>query len=292
MSQFYEMVALIYNPKSTGDAFSVTKALQKDLEKIKITNKVALFPTKYANHAEEIAKAIATKYKKPLIVSVSGDGGYHEVVNGVMASGNKNAVCTVEAAGNANDHWRVVHNSQPLIDRIQKSPRAISILKLSVQGPDSRQRFAHSYIGFGISAKVAHELNQKNLSRLKELNISAKSFLKLKSFKLFAYGDVRSFDSILAANISQMAKNIKINKDLDLESSSFNLILHHHRNKLSLIIRTLSAMIRPDKKTRRVTSFSCTTLGDVWVQLDGEPTKLSAENKVQITGIKNALLTI
>lgn len=36
-----------------------------------------------------------------LIVSVSGDGGYNEVVNGVVQAGNPNAVCAVMAAGNA-----------------------------------------------------------------------------------------------------------------------------------------------------------------------------------------------
>jgi len=31
-------------------------------------------------------------------VSVSGDGGYNEVVDGVMQAGNDNAVCAVQAS--------------------------------------------------------------------------------------------------------------------------------------------------------------------------------------------------
>ena len=36
---------------------------------------------------------------RPLVVSVSGDGGYNEVVNGVMDAGNDRAVSAVRAAG-------------------------------------------------------------------------------------------------------------------------------------------------------------------------------------------------
>jgi hypothetical protein len=37
---------------------------------------------------------------------VSGDGGYNEVVDGVMQAGDTGTVCAVMAAGNANDHRR------------------------------------------------------------------------------------------------------------------------------------------------------------------------------------------
>ena len=77
----------------------------------------------------------------PLIVSVSGDGGYNEVVNGVMDAGNDRAVCAVRAAGNANDHRRVTRE-QPLADAIVAGDvRRIDLLRLTVgSGPAARGR--------------------------------------------------------------------------------------------------------------------------------------------------------
>ena len=64
-----------------------------------------LCPTERAGHARDLARD-AAQAGHPLIVSVSGDGGDNEVVDGVMKAGNDNAVCAAKAAGNANDHRR------------------------------------------------------------------------------------------------------------------------------------------------------------------------------------------
>ena len=104
----YDVVTIIYNPNSTGDAPAKAKRLLREIRKKDIADKVVKTPTAYAGHAIELAKIAATTAKRPLIIAVSGDGGYNEVINGVLASGNNNAVCTVEGAGNANDHWNAV----------------------------------------------------------------------------------------------------------------------------------------------------------------------------------------
>ncbi len=66
---------------------------------------VDLVPTEHAAHATELSRTAAGA-GSPLVVSVSGDGGYNEVVNGVRQAGNERAASAVLAAGNANDHRR------------------------------------------------------------------------------------------------------------------------------------------------------------------------------------------
>ena len=58
--------------------------------------------TNHTGHATELAREAAAT-GSPLIVSDSGDGGYNEVVNGAMASGN------------ANHHARFMHD-EPLVE--------------------------------------------------------------------------------------------------------------------------------------------------------------------------------
>jgi len=62
-------------------------------------------PTEHAGHATQLSRSAADS-GRPLVVSVGGDGGYNEVVNGVMQAGNDQASTAVLAAGNANDHRR------------------------------------------------------------------------------------------------------------------------------------------------------------------------------------------
>src|SRR3712207_5383900 len=98
---------------------------------------------------------------RPLLVSVSGDGGYNEVVDGVMQAGNPQVVCAVRAAGNANDHRRVTRQ-RPLVEAIVAGDvRRIDLLRLTVgSGSAARVRYAHSYIGAGLTPVVAVDLEK------------------------------------------------------------------------------------------------------------------------------------
>ena len=106
----FESIVIIFNPNSTGDAPRLAEQLKDRLaELLPYPADVRLQPTEHAGHAVDLARqAAAAGGDRVLVVSVSGDGGYNEVVNGVMQSGNRDAVCAVMAAGNANDHRRTV----------------------------------------------------------------------------------------------------------------------------------------------------------------------------------------
>ena len=104
-SSEFDRVVVIFNPNSTGDAPALARELEHDLHERLPGLDVVLRPTERAGHARDLARD-AAREGRPLIVSVSGDGGYNEVVNGLMDARNPHAVCTVLGAGNANDHAR------------------------------------------------------------------------------------------------------------------------------------------------------------------------------------------
>jgi diacylglycerol kinase family enzyme len=72
---------VIFNPPSTGDGPPLAEELHADLALRLPDIPVRLYPTERAGHARDIARE-ATQTGHPLIVSVSADGGYNEVVDG------------------------------------------------------------------------------------------------------------------------------------------------------------------------------------------------------------------
>ena len=110
----FDRIVIIFNPHSTGDAPRSAEELHAELTRRLPAVPVELCPTRYAGHARDLAREAAGT-GRPLLVSVSGDGGYNEVVDGVMQAGNSEAVCAVRAAGNANDHRRAAPPSATVV---------------------------------------------------------------------------------------------------------------------------------------------------------------------------------
>jgi diacylglycerol kinase family enzyme len=127
----FDRIAVIFNPKSTGDAPELAEQLRAELAARVPGIPVTMAPTEHAGHARVLARAAAAT-GRPLLISVSGDGGYNEVVDGAMAAGNDEAVCAVMAAGNANDHRRSTRE-QSLPDAIVGGTvRRIDLLRLTI----------------------------------------------------------------------------------------------------------------------------------------------------------------
>lgn len=159
----FETIVIIFNPNSTGDAPKLAEELKVSLaDSLPYVADVVLQPTAHAGHAVELAREAAGSGQNVLVVSVSGDGGYNEVVNGVMQAGNPDAVCAVKAAGNANDHRRTTR-TQPLEAAIAGGDvRRIDLLKITTgNSADAPVEYAHSYIGFGLTPVMAIDLEKE-----------------------------------------------------------------------------------------------------------------------------------
>src|SRR6478752_4821166 len=90
----FTRIVIIFNPGSTGNAARLADELRDELVRRLPDVPLELRPTEYAGHARELARKAAGT-GRPLLVSVSGDGGYNEVVDGVMQAGNDQAVTAV-----------------------------------------------------------------------------------------------------------------------------------------------------------------------------------------------------
>src|SRR5206468_12869554 len=148
----YTAITIIYNPISTGPGEKMADKLAATLKKTLPKKIISVVPTEYAGHAEVLAYKAAKASKRPLIISASGDGGYHEVVNGLMKAQQEGSqpVAGLLPAGNANDHYRHVHKGDIVEAILNAREKQIDLLKLSaISKRRPITRFAHSYIGLG-----------------------------------------------------------------------------------------------------------------------------------------------
>jgi diacylglycerol kinase family enzyme len=296
----FSHITIIYNPNSTGPSRAMAERLAAKLTAAGpgayAPEQVELVATAHAGHAEELAEAAARAHQRPLIVSSSGDGGYHEVINGVMTavrSGHP-AVAAVLPAGNANDHRRTLARA-PLGDSILAGRTTrIDLLEVDIAAPDQRSlRYAHSYAGLGLTPVVAAELNRHTLNALRELLIVVRTFAKLQPVTLCdAAGRTIRLDSLILSNINQMAKTLTISHTGRPTDGRFEVTAFPAGSKWRLLMRLLRAAVSKLPANARVTEYSFTVVKHAPMQLDGEVTELPAGTRITVKIAPAALETV
>jgi diacylglycerol kinase (ATP) len=293
----YSMIGIIYNPNSTGHAPEMAQKLYGRLSARLSDVPITIYKTKRAGHAEDLAYELAATSQEPLIISVSGDGGYHEVVNGALraaAEHHTRPICAVYGAGNANDHRRTLKEN-PLSKAItQGKIQNIDLLCMEVSGTNdtTTSRFAHSYIGLGITPAVAVELNRHKLNRLREAVLVAKTFVRFKPFYIKVDGKRHQFDSLVFANIHQMAKVLRLSEGGRPDDGHFEIIELPHQRRINVLFLVARAALFGLGKQPRQKSYEFTVVNDMPAQLDGEITQLNAGEKVRISIAPQTLRTI
>ncbi len=254
---------------------------------------VELSPTEHQGHARDLARAAAGG-GRPLIVSVSGDGGYNEVVDGVMQAGNPDAVAAVVGAGNANDHRRTT-GERPMLEAILAGDvRRIDLLRMTVgQGPSAKVRYAHSYIGMGLTPVVAIDLEKGGKGSFREIVSVVRTFSRFRPFTIRTDdGQRRRFDSLIFANISQMAKYATLSETGRPDDGAFEVITVPHTAKWRVLATAVKAATRGLGPQPTATHYGFTPLKPIPLQLDGELLDLEAGTPVSIDIATHALATI
>lgn len=291
----FSFIGIIYNPNSTKSNQQKALRLKSMLER-RQTTKVVIYPTQYINHADDIAYNIATQHKKPLIISVSGDGGYNEVINGAMRAVKEGAspVCAVMPAGNANDHYRTL-SKKPLRRAIlEQNIRKIDLLKVTIKSPGNTTvvRYAHSYVGLGLTADVSLELNRQILNPFKEIVIILGALYRFRPFRISAQNNTLILDSLICSNINQMAKVLTVSKEGQPHDGIFEISMFDHSDKLRLVTHLLKAATVGLKPTMQTKQYKFKTLEATTIHLDGEVRSVSKNSQIIITSARKSLPTI
>ena len=289
----FDRVVVIYNPNSTGDAPGLAQQLRDDLGERWPGLPVELQPTEHAGHARTLA-CEAARSGRPLVISVSGDGGYNEVVNGMMDADNPQATAAVLAAGNANDHRRVTRE-HPLPEAVALGQiTRIDLLRLVIeQDGGSQTRYAHSYIGVGLTPVVAVELEKGSKGSLRELGTVVRTFWRFRPFEIeLEDGRRKLIDSVLFANIPQMAKVLTLSENGTPDDGRFEVVLIPHRPKWRVLATALRAATGGLGRQPTARQYRFTARTAMPVQIDGEVMDLEAGDRIQVQIAAAALPTI
>ena len=290
MSRPFDAVEIVFNPNSTGDAQERAEELAKQLAERAPELPVQLRPTERAGHGREIARD-AARAGRPLVVSVSGDGGYNDVVNGLMDAGADSAYAAVLAAGNANDHRRVTRE-RPLADAIVDGDVSkLDLLRMSVD--DGREpRYAHSYIGLGITPTVALELEKGGKGSIKEVISTIRTFSRFRPFQIETDSGTETFDSVIFANIREMAKFAVLSEEGRPDDGRFEVVVLRHTAKWRVLATAVRAAVRGLGPQPTAREYRFQTVDPMPVQVDGEVSEFERGVAVTVEIVPGALHTV
>lgn len=280
MKQIY----VIYNPISTGNGKALAIEFKKQLRAYNPKITVEIVNTEFAGHAIELARELSGP--DTVIISSSGDGGFNEVVNGVLDSDYPRAIVGVLPGGNANDHYEMLSKGN-LIDRlVNKQVTPHDILKMSW---NNQHRYAHSYIGVGLTADIGEEITATKVNPVNEKLIVLKGLFSRSPLTISVNGRTHYIDSLIFAVITRMSKYINTGTRPEGE---FTVIRTRHRSLLTLLKTLLKRVIIQPTEDQTASSYRFTALKSATVQCDGETVNIPAQTEVLVECLPKALLEI
>ena len=199
----------------------------------------------------------------------------------------------VLASGNANDHSTAIGSDSLAKAIIDEDFHHIDTVKVTatVKGK-SWVRYAHSYVGIGVTATAAKSLTEDRPNIFTEKWIVARSLLSFSYVKLIEDGKKRRYSSLLFGNISTMSKVIKLSENSSVTDGKFEMSAIRFRSKLRLIAYLLTAATFGLKKSRSLKKFEATTVSPLPIQLDGEVYVIDANSKLVIESVKRNLYCV
>lgn len=280
-------IIIIYNPNSTGDGKTNAENLQKEIAAAsKIP--VSLQPTNFAGHAEKIAQKLSTT-NHTMVISSSGDGGYHEVVNGILSHGTdaSKIIAGLLPSGNANDHYHAVHHNDLVARIIRGDTRSVDVLKVTI---GDWSRYAHSYAGIGLTPHIGEKLTQAKLNPFNEVWLTMHHYFSLRPVKIRTDKGIRRYDSLIFSNIERMSKYMTLSTAAQIDDGKFE-ITGSRAGKIGTLTKHLfkASTSGLTDEAEHVTQYTFVSMRPLALQLDGEVFHFEAGSKVVVSIAPKAL---
>lgn len=209
-----------------------------------------------------------------------------------LADGNKPTVSVI-GAGNANDHYRAT-NRMPMEELLGSAePRPIDLLKITHEGSEGNTtHYAHSYAGIGVSPRVAQELNRYKLNPIKEVYILLKTLFTLRPVRISHDGVERRIDSLVFANIHEMAKILTLHTKTNLHDGQFEVVEIPHGNFGRFLLTLLKAAVFSLGEQQQYRTYSLTLVEQTPLQIDGEIVSCKAGDTLTVSVAKDAIMSL
>ncbi len=289
-------IAIIYNPKSSGQSPRMAQELYAGIRRHLPDVGVEVMPTKYAGHAADLAEIVGQTRPDAVILSVGGDGTYHEVVNGAMRLVPKyRPTCVVVPGGNANDHHRALEIERDIIERIKHPhPKYFEVLRMGVMNPIGQDivRYAHSYVGFGMSGRVAEALNRESKGALSEKFIVLREIMQPRHFEILENRRIKHLHNLLCTNVSVMAKYLTVGPNEKVDDGKFTVTETPALSRMQLLKQVALSTAGTVPPGAATTKHFFMLMTPVQCQLDGETIWLPGGCSVTIALEPKAIATL
>ena len=288
-----DRVVIIYNPMSTGNSESNARKLRQNLQDLSFRRKIILRPTEYSRHAEKIAKTYARRRRRTLLISSSGDGGYHELINGILQAPKTRVIAGLLPSGNANDHFSAVGSKNTAAEIMAGNIRKVDVLKMEAKiDGKTWVRYAHSYIGIGISPLIGRELNRIKLNVFNEKIILLKQLLSYDYDTVVIDGVEKRLTSLIFANIPTMSKVLTVAKKSRINDGKFEVNSVEAGSKPQIFLRLFQASTLGLSEQTSTDFYKFRTIEPLPVQLDGEVYTLDGNCDVTVSCLHDKLSVI
>ena len=286
-------IIILYNPISTGPSRENAEDFANSLEGAGISRSVIdVRKTDYAGHGEKIAASVAGD-DTTVIISSSGDGGYHEVINGVLHSDTHGAATSLLPSGNANDHYNALKSSRLLEKIAAFETTTIDVLQIdAVIDGSPQRRFAHSYAGIGVTPQIGKKLTEAKLNPITEIFLVIKNLFRVSPVKIAINGKTYRYTSLVFSNISRMSKVLNLSDKASVTDGKFEITGSESSSIINLLRHLFAASVLGLKDVRQEETFQFRTLRPLTMQLDGEVYSLASNTDVTITCRKKILTCI
>ena len=287
----FHTVLIIYNPNSTGPSQKNAQGMKAELIAGGFKGTIRLIGTKFAGHAEEIA-AEHSDESDTLILSSSGDGGYNEVVNGLIAGAGK-ATVAVLPSGNANDH-AVTVGSDTLVSSILKgSTKDIDCLYIeSTVDGKAWKRYAHSYIGFGTTPSVGRLLTTKRPGVLMEKWYVLRHIFSFHHVTLIVANKRGRYTNLIFAIIPKMSKVVRLEEDASVTDGKMEMYQTKYVTRIKVLLTLIGIGLRGVATEAQTKKIALRTVRPTLVQLDGEVSQLDGDSDVRISCVSKKVRTL
>jgi diacylglycerol kinase (ATP) len=185
--------------------------------------------------------------------------------------------------------------ARPLAEAIREGRvHHIDLLRVAFDGAHLGEvRYAHSYVGFGLTPLMAIGIDKGGKGKILELLSAARTLSHLRPFDLVrADGATARFDSLILANIARMAKYGTVSEANHPDDGRFEVVTLPHSGRWRMALMTLRAVTVGLGHQPSVSSYAFTTRDAVPCQIDGEVVHVPAGTHVQVESAKGALAAV
>jgi sphingosine kinase len=241
---------------------------------------VSLVHTKYAGHAQELARSVPL-HEYDGLCALGGDGTLHEILNGLLTreDGLRLPVGMIPG-GTGNALLSEFDCLDPLkaVQRIiQHRPRSLDVLRVESSG---RVYFSFNIVGWGILSAANEQAERLRWIGRRRYDIAALlEIIRLRRFHGRLQFDERTvhgpFNAVLGCNTMYTGVGMKIAPQAVLDDGLVDLMWVRRASRLGLVglfRRVFSGKHLHSKvlERARVTEFTLELQGYPYVNIDGE----------------------